>query len=839
MPHNVLVYCATLLAVVAAVRPDAAHGQFTPSDAQPAASEDDAEPTSPQTTPSDGEDLAGPDDEDLPLIGDLLADLPSVEELLRDPPLDWIVVTTLKDRVIIVEPINPRPHTLETLKQRIEAFSGTRRKANETAEERQQRFIDLHYLTVFLKDDESEYRIHIEEIQEIIHHEDQMLLRVDLLLEERNFTDALQLLFALDQRHPGWPGAGDRHHRLLFREAETNLEQGQPEAALTRLEELHGHRDDYPGLDTLLGSVVDQLIAAPVEIDDFLQARHFLGRLQSVEPRHEVAAKWIAQFLADATSLMNEARSLTQQGNFRSAAVAIERAALIWPNTPGLSDLHNSVVTRYPRLHTGVLRFQGEPKAYPLAVGADGRIQRLTQVQLFELDSIDDVAHYRSRFFERWEPTDLGRRAIFRLTQHRTHWESAPILRSTEVILALSERMDPSSPNYDDRLAARVRSTRIRSPFEFELGFEQVPLRTEALLGFTVPIRRPTDPQIDEAPTESELLSQRFVEIERTAEAVTYRRSLAEPQDVGKVHVAEVVEHRYSNYDTAIQGLLRGEVSMLARVRPPDVSPLSEDGRFFVQQSALPLTHVLQFHPNSVALGSLELRRALAYAIDRRSLLGEIVLESAQSKLGRLVTAPFPSTHNGYDPLIEQRPFDLTLAYQLAAAARARMQGELPDLRMICEPDPVVEAVAKEMIATWDRVGIRVELVGSKGPDEPAVQDWDIVYRTVQMHEPVFQLWPFLTFDSQARVDSLIYLPDWLRQEMIELDSATDSTRSRALLRKLHRQLYAQGHLIPLWEVDDFVVFRKNIGNFGVRPVSPYQGIERWTLQPWYPVQVP
>lgn len=815
-----------------------AYGQFPAAEA-PAASGDDADPpAAADESAVGGRKVAGQSDADLPLIDDLLAELPTLEELLRDPPVDWIVVTTLKDRVLIVEPINPRPNTLEKLQQRIEEFSATRRKPTETVEERQQKFIDLHYVKVFLPGDENEYKLHVEQIQEIIHHEDQMLLRVDALIDERNFNDALQLIFALNALQPAWPGAADRHHRLLYREAETKLEADLPEAALARLAELHALRAGYPGLSKMLGTVTQQLISAAVEAGDFLQARHFLKRLRALEPNHPVVNEWSATFLSQGETLMDEARGMSRQGDPRGAAVAIERAALIWPAAPGLAQLHGRLMARYPRLHTGVLQLAGESDGYPLRVPADDRVERLTQVKLFELDSFDDVAHYRSRFFERWLPTDLGRRTMFRLTQHRAAWESVPILRSSDVVLSLSQRMNPSSPVYDDRLAARINSVRVRSPFEFELGFQQVPLRTEALLGFPVPIRLPV---VDDAGAagSSDSLSQRFVEVGRTDDTIAYCRTHPEPDNAGEFHVAEVVEHRYANYDEAIQGLLRGEVSMLARLRPRDVTPLSEDGRFFVQQTALPVTHVLQFHPDSVATRSRELRRALSYAVDRRTLLADVVLQTSQSKLGRLVTAPFPSTHNGYDPLIEQRGYDLTLAYQLAAAAKSQLGGELPELHMVCEPDPVVETVAKEMIKTWARVGIQVTLIDSGGGDPQAEQNWDVVYRTVQMYEPVFQLWPMLTLDSQATVDSLIHLPDWLRQELIELDSASDSTRSRALLRNLHRKLYAQVHLIPLWEVDDFVVLRKNIGSFGVRPVSPYQGIERWTLQPWYAAQAP
>jgi hypothetical protein len=100
-------------------------------------------------------------------------------------------------------------------------------------------------------------------------------------------------------------------------------------------------------------------------------------------------------------------------------------------------------------------------------------------------------------------------------------------------------------------------------------------------------------------------------------------------------------------------------------------------------------------------------------------------------------------------------------------------------------------------------------------------------------------LWPFLTLESQARVESLLHLPDWLRQTLLELDAASETKTVVAILKQLHRDLYAQVHLVPLWEIDQFIVLRKNIGNFPVRPVAAYQNVEQWVVQPWFPSDPP
>ena len=124
------------------------------------------------------------------------------------------------------------------------------------------------------------------------------------------------------------------------------------------------------------------------------------------------------------------------------------------------------------------------------------------------------------------------------------------------------------------------------------------------------------------------------------------------------------------------------------------------------------------------------------------------------------------------------------------------------------------------------------------GQDEPLPENWDIVYRTVRMAEPVTELWPFLTMKQDARVEDLEHLPDWLRQQLIELEQAVDFNSSVAMLQRLHFRLHQLVHLIPLWEIDDVIIIRNNIQGFPSRLIHPYQNVEKWIVQPWYPTDL-
>ena len=104
------------------------------------------------------------------------------------------------------------------------------------------------------------------------------------------------------------------------------------------------------------------------------------------------------------------------------------------------------------------------------------------------------------------------------------------------------------------------------------------------------------------------------------------------------------------------------------------------------------------------------------------------------------------------------------------------------------------------------------------------------------MTEPIVELWPFLTMQPAARVADLMHLPDWLRQELIDLDRAENFQAAVTVLHRLHRHIQEQVLLLPLWEIDEVMIVPRNIRGFSLTPLSPYQGLERWTIQSRIPL---
>jgi len=792
--------------------------------ASPAHAQDAADPLPAPPAGDDTADNAVEEGEaagELPRVEDV--PLPEAEERLTGPRRDWLI---LKDgRLLVVEPVFPRPDTLKRIQdERNAILADLNRRASP---EGKARLEELFRLTVFVPDDgaSAEYRIRVEDLREIVHHEEMMLRRADRLLDDGDTRKAFELLFVVARTDPNWPGLEERQTRLTFADAERLLDEKDGERALVFLESLYERQPPPDGADRLLALAADLLVGEPAARDDGRQARAQLARVRRLDPRHPAVARWTTRLAERARALRISAEQSSAQGDHSAASAFASTAAKVWPKLDGLKPVHARLTRRYQVLTVGVLRIA---PAAPVALGslAEERISRLTAADLFEIDAFGTSPSYRSAYFEQWEPTDLGRRARFKLRPTLPAWAARRPVTASDAVRILADRIRPGEPAFDGRFADLVTALRATGPYEFEVVFSHIPPRTEAILA-----RVPSFGGGAAPPPE---VMRRFAETQRNGNRVVYRRSL--PERSAEPHLAEVVEVAYPSYEQAAQAADRGDVRMLAEVPAWDVLRLRSDKRFTVTGLAVPVTHVLQFHPSSEPFKSTELRRAFAASSDASALL-RIVAGEAAADAGRLVTAPYPSTHRGYDPLVQPRTPDLALALALTLAAERVFGGQLPELVFASPAEGPGRKAAESLAATWKRIGLPVRLatfdeLGTSGR-------WDVAYRELTVPDPAAALGPLVTLDPTGDVARLTDLPDWLRQRLLDLERATDPTTAEAILIDLHRLLYADVRCVPLFEVDRFVAVRGALEGLPERPVTVYQNAERWTLLPDFPEESP
>lgn len=781
----------------------------------------------------------------LPKLQDLK--VPEYEELLTVRPFDR-VVTTLDQSVLVVDPIQPRPGTLADLAARYEAsLKWPKPRNREEQRDQAEKRLKLQKIPISLWDapGDSDYLLDVRHIERIIYFDDLILQRIGLLLDQNDSVRAYELLTLLERRQQGWPGADAALQRFHFVEAGVQLAADHAEDALRSLEALFALNPQYELMPERAGEAADRLVQRDVAAGDYRGARHFLARLARIRPEHPVFLRWRQELVSRTQAEMRVAESLAN-GDPLSAAHRVDAAARIWPDTPGLRELHRSLQDTAQFLKVGVLTLPGETPSYPFPTRADLRSQSLTALRLFEPGRVDEAGvRYRSAVCDEWEPTDLGRKLRLNLRGRLAPWESRPGITALEVQQTLQQRLNSASPAYDERIAALVTGVESRSPWEVVIRFRQPPLRPESLLALPI-LAPPADSELaadltagvrEQLTRLPETTAGRYQLVRQDAERHSYRRVRQADSRSRQRYLMEIAERKYPSWERSLQALLRGDADILPYARLSDVKLLQADGRFFTVPAALPETHLLQIQPSSAVLRNGPLRRALLAAIPRERLLRDVVLKDAEPAWGRLTTAPFPVSSFAYNRVLPQPAYDPLLSAALLLTAKKELDLATIRLRLVHPGDPDLRQLCDELLLAWKRVGIEVELVDPQS--QPAAVAWDLAFRTLQLADPAAELWPLVTATERPAIAGLAALPDRLRQGLLGLEQAGDWPMATNLIQQLQVDMLAEARWIPLWEIDQFWIARRRLGGVPSPLLHPYHNAEKWIVQSWYPQETP
>ncbi len=807
---------------------------------------------------------------------------------------DWIVLKASleADRtVLVVSPLEIRPDTLNTMAETYVKVEATKPKNEEERNERTARLKNLKQLIVKLPGNAvAEYALPISQIDHIILFEELMLRRADELLTEGDIRKAYELLLRVEKEFPAWELSKPRFENLLLVESGLRARDGDIYAALALLDELANRNMDNPELQPRFGELVAPMIETAVAAADFHKARYLISRIERVFPGHETARAGQNRMQSMADSLLNDAKQKTSQREFAAAADLAWKAEAIWPTSGNSRAIFAQTVARHQVLHVAIDDSRSAEIVFPSPRESDERQLELVEVPLFEPTSADELTYFRSSYFEIWDPTDLGREVVFTLRETRPTWQSQPLLTANQIADALGRRMDPTNPLFNSRLASFVREVSVRSPGEMKIRFSRVPLSIESLLRFPIigaasiadvgnsdatatPGQTPegTAAEVTTADATSvTLLSTRFKLVEADTTGTSYLRERPEPDglDPGKYHVAEIREKNFTDRSELLKTVIRGEIDYLPNLLPWEVDAFKATPAFQVRQYALPITHVITFNPLSERIVNAQMRRALSFALNREAILKSIVLRDQSMRYGRPTSAPWHLKSYATNPLEKPPEFNLRLAYALryaaerqlqlaeltkletAAKAKAKETGDkfeseefrkntnvdyirLPRLRMVVDPDPTAMEAAQRMAEYWKKILFEIDLIPGDQPGTPLQDaDWDLCYRRIRMEEPLLELWPLLTNDSSFDMNRLKLFPDWMRQELVNLDYSASFVDAQDRLFTIHRHMSAEAFIIPLWEVDEFAVWKKSTLGIPESPMSPYQNVERWIVRP-------
>lgn len=768
---------------------------------------------------------------DLPSIDELPR--PTARELLNDPPEDWLIVKQV--RVLQVDPVQPRPLTLEIIRKRVSDFALTKPQTEdlERLARWRERFEKIHDVEVTLIEDlvSTPYWIDEEQIDNLIHHETHALNEAARLRELENFTTARELLEHVRRRDSDWPGLAEATNKLMFAEATAMLRDGKREHALQILDRLFERDGEFPQLELRFGQAVRQLAIAAFEDQNPRRMRYFTSRLQRRYRKHLFLPELKRLRQQHASKLLVAANAAKAD---REASELVTEAARYAPELNGLRDAHARLFKRYPILHVGVQQCARASQAEVVANTSEFRFSELTNARLFEPAAVEgDLVRYQSDYISSWTPEELGRRATFHIAPNRDNLNAYQI---AEAMTAAIERNDL----YGDRWGSTVAAVQPFSPSRLELQLSRGPLRVNVLLGL-LPIE----------------LTGKFTAHAVTVQEAGYQSSsnfrsfwsTRSQSERSRGEFAEVVEHSYTDSESFGRAIRRDEVALAVDIPPYLVSKFSGEEWFsnevILDRATIPVTHVLQFHGDSVAGQSLPLRVALERGLNRKAILREALLHLSAggeqvSSYVRLTANLFPTFSYANDSTAATRPYSPEAAVPLALLARRQLGANWGPLKMVCSDDPEIRAAATLAVDGWRRLGIPVDLVPS---DETAAsvksESWDLAYRAVSISEPSVSLWPLLSPGRAETLDSIEHLEEPLRQRLLRIDQTRDWPTASTLLANAHRAILEQALIIPLWEVDRLSIRRRSIrGVPDDRLISPYHEISNWRVEPVYSTRV-
>ena len=306
---------------------------------------------------------------------------------------------------------------------------------------------------------------------------------------------------------------------------------------------------------------------------------------------------------------------------------------------------------------------------------------------------------------------------------------------------------------------------------------------------------------------------------------------------------AEIVERLYENSEKLVAALRRREVDVVDHLLPSVAATLKGEPGIEVVAYSQPTVHMLLPNYNKPFTSSELFRRALVFGIRREAILKELILRKNHVPGCEVISGPFsrgmsdddPLSY-GYDQTIMARGYSPWLAVTLAKLAARRLKevaelkGEKPPtfskLLLGHPADETARLACQAIKFQLDAIDFTTELKEfPPGQTRDPDGECDLVYARVAMWEPIVDAGRVLSRTGIAGIDD-----EHVNRGIRWLQDAKRWREVTARSRELHRICHDKVAVIPLWQTVDFFAHRTEVRRAASRPVTLYQGIQKWRL---------
>jgi ABC-type transport system substrate-binding protein len=500
----------------------------------------------------------------------------------------------------------------------------------------------------------------------------------------------------------------------------------------------------------------------------------------------------------------------------------------MWPEVSGGRQLDADISAAYPIVFVGVTQPALAPDAQRLDDWAARRTARLVRRALVEFLGAGPAGGQYQLSLGSIEHSDDRLQLILRLSQSAEG--GATPVTGYDVSRRLLELASPSAPGYSEPWHSLVSSISVKNVYTVEINLRRSHVLPEAYLH--VPLQVAAD-DADDGPFRVQARTDREIQFASKSFSAGGR-------------LAEIVEVAYDGSQQAWNALRRGDIDVVDRLFPADALRLREDAsagsEIRVESYALPTVHLLVPNLKNPYLAERNFRRALLLAVDRETILREELMGGRPFPGFQVISGPFPARGGDADPLgyayddstrpLPYSPFlakVLTLAGAKTIADAAAKRGEsVPAMKLVLghPGHEMARIICQAIAAQWKLIGLEPELREfPAGVVDDARGECDLVYKEIALWEPVIDARRMLGATGVSPTPS-----PYVQQSLRWLDEVENWSEVRERLVDIHRAVYNDAAVLPLWQTVDFFACHKRLNNVGSNPVWLYQNVDQWRI---------
>lgn len=757
------------------------------------------------------------------------AQAPAID-LIKASPFDR--VTLIDDSVLLVEPIFPRPLPAPEVVKKAEAERKKKKEAK--ADDEIGLRINLH----LLEGEQRDFSVDRSAIKKVEYFEDMLLAEGDRAILSRDYSKAFELYLAAHSKDPNWRGVSDRVDKLLLAEGNLALLESDGERGLRILRELYARKPNYPDLGDKLASAYSARVEKSFDSGAYALARRVLHEIEQLTPEHKLVVKARDRFLTRAKLYVDEAAKREGEEKLDLLAEALR----IWPKLEGAAEAYSQAFAAVPTLDVAVVDLPNPISPY-VRSPADLRSSRLVYLPILASTAQDALeGKVPGQLAASVTTADLGRKLIIELRKDAPWSDGTRNVASIDAARMLSDRADPFSIGYLARWGELLDHVDTPESYRLEIRLTRAALRPEAWLTTPVgPAQAGPDGWVVTSSSRLPIGSGPYRWESTAPGVVRYRAVDSKNPDAKAPKILRVREARLPNNGAVIGALLRGEVSLVEHVSHLDVPVLEQDKEIQVGTFQTPAVHFLAVDGRTPALRNRTLRRAISFAIDRKTILEENLLRTSVDEVNTEADGPFPKESYGNAPGVKPLAPERLLARSLLVAAKKEL--EMTVLRFTLEYPATPEAriAAPRIAESLREIGLEIDL---KEVAESELEislkrgrRFDLAYRSFVSTEPAIDAGPILCpgFDAPAATNALASVAGTtILPLLLQLEQITDWPTAREIVQRIDRQTRDELPIIPLWQLQNHYAWRTRLAGPGEVTANLYDGIESWEIAPWF-----